>query len=90
MIRLFARHPVRDYATWRKAYDDFDAERRTFGVRGHAVYQATSDPNDVTVWHDFDTVEEAQAFASSDRLKEAMQGAGVAGAPSIWIVTEAG
>jgi hypothetical protein len=37
MVRLFVRHPVRDYAAWRQAYDDFDQERRSMGVVGHAV-----------------------------------------------------
>lgn len=88
MVRLYARHPVNDYATWRAAYDGFDAERSGMGVIGHAVYQAVDDPNDVTVWHDFNTAEDAAAFASSDRLKEVMQGAGVAAPPSIWIVND--
>ena len=86
MVRLYARHPVNDYATWRAVYDDFDGERSEMGVTGHAVYQAADNPNDITLWHDFNTLEDAQAFASSPRLKEVMQGAGVAGPPSIWIV----
>ena len=57
------------------------------GVTGHAVHQAVNNPNDVTVRHDFDTAE-AAAFASSDRQKEVMQGAGVAGPPTIWIVND--
>ena len=89
MIRMFARHPVTDYATWRKAYDDFEGERRTMGVTGAAVFQSVDDPNDVTIWHDFNTVEAAHAFASSDRLKTVMQNAGVAGPPTIWYTTAA-
>jgi hypothetical protein len=38
MVRLFVRHPVADYAAWRRVYDDFDEERRGMGVTGHAVY----------------------------------------------------
>lgn len=89
MIRMFVRHPVTDYATWRKAYDDFDAERRTMGVTGAAVFQAADDPNDLTIWHDFGTLEAAQAFVSSDRLKTVMESAGVAGPPTIWYATAA-
>jgi len=59
------------------------------GVTGDAVYQSVDDPNDVTVWHDFETLEAAQEFASSPRLREAMAGAGVAGEPQIWFTTEA-
>ena len=89
MVRMFVRHPVEDYSRWRKAYDDFDSERTSMGVNGDAVYQATGDPNDVTVWHDFDSVEAAKDFMNSDRLKEVMQAAGVAGAPTIWFTTPA-
>ncbi len=89
MVRMFVRHPVENYTTWRKAYDDFDSERRTMGVTGNAVFQAADDPNDVTVWHDFSTLEQAQAFATSYRLKTVMTGAGVAGPPTIWYTSEA-
>ena len=85
MTTLFVRHPVTDYAKWRKAYDDFDAERQTMGVTSHGVYQLDGNPNDVTVYHEFASVEAAKAFASSPRLKEVMTMAGVQGAPTVWI-----
>ena len=84
MVRMFVRHKVNDYAVWRKAYDAFETERGGFGVRDHAVFQTVSAPNDVTAWHDFDTIEAAQTFADSARLKEVMQAAGVASVPDIW------
>ncbi len=34
MVRLFVRHAVSDYTTWRKHYDSFDDERRGMGVAG--------------------------------------------------------
>jgi hypothetical protein len=86
MTRLFVRHNVADYKLWRKAYDDFDAERKALGVTGHAVFQSIDDPDDVTVWHDFSTPQSARDFASSSRLKEVMAKAGVRGAPQIWFV----
>jgi heme-degrading monooxygenase HmoA len=87
MVRMFVRHKVEEYAHWRKVYDEFEATRNGMGVKGHAVFQTVDDPNDVTVWHDFDSREAAQAFASSDQLKQAMANAGVAGAPTIWFTT---
>jgi hypothetical protein len=88
MTRLFVRHNVADYRTWRKAYDDFDAERRKLGVTAHTVFRSIDDPNDVTVWHDFSTVESAKSFASGARLKEVMVKAGGQGVPQIWFVSE--
>ena len=88
-VRLFVRHEVNDYAAWRKAYNDFDAERKAAGVTGAAVYRAVDNPNDVTVWHDFASADKAKAFASSEKLKNTMKNAGVKGAPQIWFTSEA-
>jgi hypothetical protein len=89
MIRMFVRHPVSDFATWKQAYDDFDAERKGLGVVGDAVFQSAEDPNDVTVWHDFETLQSAQGFVGSERLREVMASAGVAGEPAIWFTNPA-
>jgi hypothetical protein len=90
MVRMFVRHTVADYAAWRQIYDDFDNDRRPLGVIGEAVYQSIDDPTDVTVWHDFDSPDEARAFAASDALRNAMQRAGVQGQPDVWFVAVAG
>ena len=42
-------------------------------------FRRADNPNDITVTHEFGSVEAAQAFAKSDELKKAMQGAGVVG-----------
>ena len=84
MTTMFVRHTVTDYKTWRKAYDDFAPFQRANGVMAHAVYQAADNPNDITVTHDFTTMEAARAFARRGELKKAMKDAGVTGAPTIW------
>lgn len=86
---LFVRHTVADYATWRKAYDGFAPVQKARGVTAQAVYQSVENPNDVTVFHDFASLEAARAFVASDDLKQAMQGAGVIGAPTIWFTSKA-
>ncbi len=89
MIRMFVRHTVRDYRVWRRAYNAFDKERKTMGVKRHAVFRAVTNPNDVTVWHDFASIAKGKAFARSRRLREVMKGAGVRSAPTIWFVKAA-
>jgi hypothetical protein len=84
MATMFARHKVNDFAGWKATYDAFDEERQRMGVTGHGVYQTDGDPNDVMVYHHFDTMDAARTFAGSARLKEVMQQAGVVGAPDIW------
>lgn len=89
MATLFVRHEVADFGKWKQAYDAFDEERKTMGVTGDGVYQADGNPNDVTVYHHFASMDAAKAFARSDRLKEVMKGAGVTGEPDIWFATKA-
>jgi hypothetical protein len=88
-VRMFIRHEVNDYATWRKGYDTFNAERKKLGVTGAAVYRSVDNPNDVTVTHDFKSADKAKEFSSSARLKEVMAKVGVKGAPQIWFTTSA-
>ena len=88
MVRMYVRHSVEDYRTWRRAYDGFDAERRGMRVIDDGVYQALDDRNDVTIYHDFKTRKRAESFAASKRLKEVMKDAGVKGKPKIWFVNE--
>jgi len=89
MIRVFVRHRVADYKTWRKMYEAFEAERRNMGASGHAVFQTIDDPNDLTVWHDFETLEQAKSFGASAALKDAMAKAGVQGQPTVWFAMQA-
>jgi len=86
--RLFVRHEVADYGAWRKAFDAFAPTQKKLGVTYSAVYQSADNTNDVTVIHDFRSVEKAKAFAASPELKAAMGKAGVKGAPQIWIATK--
>jgi lysozyme family protein len=86
---MFVRHTVANYQAWRKTYDDFASVQKSLGVTAEAVYQAADNPNDVTITHEFPTLERAQAFVKSDQLKSAMQSAGVVGAPTIWFNNKA-
>jgi ABC-type sugar transport system substrate-binding protein len=87
-VRMFVHHEVADYSAWRKAYNAFGPTQKKLGVIYEAVYQSTEDPNDVTVIHDFHSVEKAKAFAASPELKAAMEKSGVKGAPQIWYTTK--
>lgn len=87
-VRMFVRHEVADYGVWRKAFDSFAPMQKKQGIIYKAVYQSTDDPNDVTVIHDFHSLEKAKAFAASPELKAAMEKAGVKGAPQIWFTTK--
>lgn len=89
MATLIARHRVNDYSAWRSVYDSVDDLRQQYGVTADEVLVDPADKQDVTVLHRFPTVEQAEAFAGSAELKEAMGRAGVAGPPRIEITVEA-
>jgi quinol monooxygenase YgiN len=89
MATLFVRHNVEDFGTWKRAYDAFNEERRSMGVTGHGVYQTDGQPNDVTVYHHFESMDAAKAFAGSERVREVMQQAGVQGEPIVWFTNKA-
>ena len=89
MAMLFVRHTVADYGAWRRIFDNFAPTQEALGVTDKAVYQAADNANDVTVTHEFATLEAAKAFAGSPELKAAMHDAGVTSAPTIWFTTRA-
>lgn len=88
MIRMYARHRVDDYGKWRQVYNDFAPNQVGMGVRSAGVFPGVDNHNDVTLFHDFRTADEARAFANSEALKEAMSSAGVNGTPEIWFTEE--
>ncbi len=87
-VRMYFRHNVADYDSWKKGYDAFSSYQKNHGVFYESVYQSTDDPNNVTVIHDFHSIEEAKAFAQSEELKRRMSSLGVKGTPQIWYATE--
>ena len=86
---LLVRHQVDDYATWRSVYDGLDVLRKEHGCTGAEVLVDPADKQDVYVVHRFPSLGQAQAFAGSSELREAMGRAGVKGAPRIEIAVEA-
>ena len=86
---LIVRHQVQDYSAWRAVYDSVEDLRQQYSCSGAEVMTAPDNKNDVFVIHRFPSLEAAQAFAGSSRLKEAMGRAGVTGAPRIDIAAEA-
>jgi hypothetical protein len=85
MATLFLKHKVRDYGEWRKVYDKYGAFQREHGITSAVVYRGEDDPNDVTVVHEFVSLDAARAFVGNADLKAAMAAAGVVGEPLFWI-----
>ena len=87
MATMFVRHTLPDLETWRKFVDDFAPVFKRYGVVRTNYYQSIDNPNDITVAHEFETVEAAQTFADSDELHQARPMAGEDSEPIVWIAT---
>jgi quinol monooxygenase YgiN len=89
MVTMFSRHPVADYAAWRKVFDEARPTRESAGVVREAVYRSADDPNQVTLVLDFETIEAARAFPDNPALRAAFQEAGSVGPPTDWFAEKA-
>ena len=89
MVHVIVRHKVADYMKWKEAFDSHLNRRREAGEAGFRVFQSVDDPREVTVLLDWESLESARRFMSSDDLRSAMQKAGVAGTPDISFVQDA-
>ena len=72
---------VKDYVTWRTAYDGREKDRVSAGITNGRVFRNAQDPNDVVILQDVADVAKARTWFGSDDLKAAMQKSGVVGSP---------
>ena len=59
---LQIEHPIRDFDTWKGAFDRFSDKRRRSSVRRHRVLRPIDDPNYVVIELGFDGPGEAESF----------------------------
>jgi hypothetical protein len=85
---LAVRHNVRDYAAWRKVYDELQPLRTQYGCTAQRVMQLPDDDHTVFITHDFPSAQQAGGFADDPALRAGMEAAGVEGAPRIEIYTD--
>ena len=82
-------HTVEDYAKWRTIFDeDARTNHRANGITESRVFRNADKPNEIIVTLKLDDLEKARQYAQSESLKEAMQGAGVIGHPTIYFIDE--
>ena len=84
MVRIFVRHKVSDFASWKKGYDAAEPIRQRFGCSDAAIFQVPGDPTDVIVTHDFPDAASAHGFMDVPELRSAMEAAGVVSEPEVW------
>jgi heme-degrading monooxygenase HmoA len=59
---LGIEHQIRDFNSWKAAFDRDPIGRQQSGVRGHRVLRPIDDPNYVMLDLEFESASEAEAF----------------------------
>jgi heme-degrading monooxygenase HmoA len=88
MAYILVHHKVENSGKWKPVFDEHGSFRAENGSKGGKVYRSTTDPNDLFVLLEWESLEGIQKFAQSDSLKEAMKEAGVVGMPEVHILEE--
>jgi hypothetical protein len=61
MTTLHIEHAIRDFDTWKAAFDRDPIGREQSGVRAHRIFRPVDDPRYVILDLDFDSISEAEA-----------------------------
>ncbi len=81
-------HKVEDFGTWKAAFDGFLEVRKAAGEVDYSVGTLDNEPQTAYVINSWKSIDDFQAFAGADQLKEAMKQAGVTESPHILILNE--
>ena len=79
---------VKDYSTWRQAYDGREKSRLAAGITNGRVFRNAQDQNDIVVLQDVADVAKARSWLGSDAMKAAMQKSGIVGSPNVRFAAE--
>ena len=88
MIQVLVHHEVADYPAWKSVFESALDWRRKNGERSYRIFHSAGNLNDLTLWFEWESLEAARAFMSSDELKARMASAGVKGQPRVEFLTE--
>jgi len=88
MVHVLINLKVRDFADWKATFDERLWSRHDAGEPDSHVYRSLSDPSDITLMLDWETVERARHFLDDDESKEFLKASAV-GPVQIRFLTEA-
>ena len=88
MTILHIEHPIRDFDTWKKAFESDPAGRENGGVRNYQVFRPIDDPNYVMIDLNFDSTKAAKDFLTIVRevWQSPSAGPALAGTPQTRII----
>ncbi len=88
MIQVLVHHEVADYTKWRSVFDAALDFRHDGGECSCRIFRKAGNPNDLTLLFEWETLEQARRYMTSEELRKKMQQAGVNGVPEIEYLSE--
>jgi len=88
MVLVFIRHRVTDYKVWKQAFDAFAPTRKSNGELSYRIGTPPGEPNNLSLFFEWESVAAANRFLASPDLAGTMQKAGVCEAPEIRVTEE--
>lgn len=88
MVTVLVHHEVADYPTWKSTFDAALDFRQRSGEQSYRVFHTPGNVNDLTLIFEWDNLEKAREFMSSEELKARMAKAGVKSSPKVDFLTE--
>jgi quinol monooxygenase YgiN len=82
-VAVLISHRVRDYDSWKNAFDSHQSARAQASCLMHHVSRGVDDPNMVYVFCPATDVDRLKAFTDSPELANAMKNAGVEGPANV-------
>ncbi|MES2628535.1 MAG: hypothetical protein V4616_06150 [Bacteroidota bacterium] len=87
-VTLIVTHEVKDFATWKKGFDNDEPNRKKAGFMLQAVYTSVEKPNEVTIIFTAPSTEAVNGMLSDPQLKMNMEKAGVISRPEAKILNK--
>lgn len=88
MVNVLVRHKVTDFPRWKQVFDEHLSMRKAGGELSFRIFHNHADATDLSLFFEWETLDMAKRFFSSDPLKNGMQSAGVSGPPEVIYLDE--
>jgi len=86
MAFMLVRSKVRDFDTWKPAYDAHQPARDAAGLTEKYLLRNADNANEIVILFDAQDLNRARTFAASADLRERMQESGVVDQPDIYFL----
>jgi hypothetical protein len=88
MVCVLIRHTIADYEKWRRVFDASMSFRQAGGEKSCRIFRDPEHPEHLTLFFEWENLEQARRFMALPELRQRMQEAGVVGEPEVHFLRE--